>query len=219
VGGGRGGTATSTLIGTNPFGASTYNLTANATGGNALDAGSATATAGATAANGGIANATAVATGGLANTAGGTATANASVTNGGSAVAQATGGSGTGGSGGGGSANATATSAAMLGGTANATATATGGAGPPPFFPGFGPTVAAAGANSFATTINGMRPRRSRPPLAEAGRPRQRHRPISEVSNRFNLRPQALLMGSRPLRGPRPVQSHRRVVSCLFPTR
>jgi hypothetical protein len=148
--GGAGGDATSTLIGTNPFGAKTYNLTANATGGLSNGTsfglggrGSANATADATAANGGIGNATANANGGQSNNDGGAATANASVTNGGSAVAQATGGNG---SFNGGAANATATSTAMLGGTANASATATGGGG----------TFAGpANANSFATTING----------------------------------------------------------------
>ena len=40
-----------------------------------------------------------------------------------------------------------------------------------------------------------MRLRLSPLPLAQAGRPRQPHRPISEISNRFNLRPQAPLVG------------------------
>jgi hypothetical protein len=60
-----------------------------------------------------------------------------------------------------------------------------------------------------------MRPRRSPLPLAQAGRPRQQHRPISEISHRFKLRPQAPLMG--PLH--QPLQSHRPVVSFLLPTR
>jgi hypothetical protein len=92
-----GGNATSTLIGTNPSGASIYNLTANATGGRGFGGGSATATADASAAKSGIANATATAIGGVAF------------------------------GGFGGAASATATSTALLGGTANATATATGG--------------------------------------------------------------------------------------------
>jgi hypothetical protein len=96
--GSGGGSATSILIGANPFGASSYNLTANATGGSGTTfGGDATATADASAAKVGIANATATATGGssgLGSAPGisGSATANASATNGGSAVAQATGG-------------------------------------------------------------------------------------------------------------------------------
>jgi hypothetical protein len=63
--GGVGGGATSTLIGTNPFGSSTYNLTANAIGGNSSGTVNFRGgTAQATASNGGIANATANATGG-----------------------------------------------------------------------------------------------------------------------------------------------------------
>jgi hypothetical protein len=159
----NGGSAISTLIGTNPFGASSYNLTANAIAGQATfglgDGGSATATAGATAANGGIANATAVARGGsnfFSGTVAGAATTNASVTNGGSAVAQANGGTNQGGAGhpagAGGSASATATSTAMRGGTAKADATATGGHS---FLTGTNIFDGAANANSSATTING----------------------------------------------------------------
>jgi hypothetical protein len=145
-----GGNATSILIGTNPFGASTYNLTANANGGSASGlsfGGGASATADATASNGGVANATANATGGTApNDIGGGANAIARVTNGGSAVAQANGGVGEGG----GPATATATSTAMLGGTANATATANA-SGDLRLF-SFFPAVS---ANSSAATING----------------------------------------------------------------
>jgi hypothetical protein len=148
-----GGSATSILIGTNPFGASTYNVTANATGGfGDLFGGSATATADASASKVGIANATATAIGGFSGAVSNpgvsnAATANASAANGGTAVAQATGGSSRGPFGPvvTGPASATATSTAMLGGTATAIATATGGA----FFLG------GAKANSSATTING----------------------------------------------------------------
>ena len=149
--GGSGGNASSTLIGTNPFGSSTYNLTAVAAGGNNHFAGgNATATADATASAGGIANALANARGGdSVDSPGGAATANAIVTNGGSAVAQASGGNGQL-SPGGGQASATATSTAMLGGTATATATAIGGN-----CCLSSPSGGAANANSFATTING----------------------------------------------------------------
>jgi hypothetical protein len=172
-----GGSASSILIGNNPFGSSTYNLNANATGGSG-HGGSATATADASASVAGIANATANANGGAGSAAlaaGGAATANANATNGGSAVAQATGGNARVNSGGAATANANATnggsavaqatggngipagaatanatSTAMLGGTAFATAIATGGVS----FISSGP-AGAANANSFATTING----------------------------------------------------------------
>jgi hypothetical protein len=146
---GFGGGANSTLIGTNPFGASTYNLTAIATGGNGFLGGSAVATADATASNGGIANATAIANGGSGVEQGLSATATAIVTNGGSAVAQATGGNASSNSPGG--ATATATSTAMQGGTANATAIATGGNG----INTNGIIIGGADATSFAATING----------------------------------------------------------------
>jgi hypothetical protein len=96
--GGAGGSATSILIGTNPFGAATYNLTANASGGNAPNAvagGGAIATADASGSKTGTANATAKATGGFSvgvSGDAGPATANASAANGGLAIAQATGG-------------------------------------------------------------------------------------------------------------------------------
>jgi hypothetical protein len=91
--GGDSGNASSILVGTNPFGASTYNLNANATGGFGAVGGSAIATADASASKTGMANATANANGGSGPTVnGGAATANASATNGGSALAQATGG-------------------------------------------------------------------------------------------------------------------------------
>jgi len=50
-----------------------------------------------------------------------------------------------------------------------------------------------------------MRPGRCLLPLAQAGRPRRPHRPISEISNRFNLSPQAPLLcwtGAVQLRRP-----------------
>jgi hypothetical protein len=110
---GKSGDALSTLIGNNPFGASSYNLTANAIGGdtNFGQSGSATATADATTPNGGIVNATAKATGGNnlhGSSSGGATTANASATNGGS----------------GGTANATATATGGIGGTAAGAANA-----------------------------------------------------------------------------------------------
>ena len=134
--GGTGGSASSVLTGTNPYGASTYNLSANATGGNGNTegegiGGSATATADASASKSGIANATAHANGGAGPIGvGGAATANASAANGGSAVAQATGGSaldfpngaGTGGA-------ATANASTTNGGSAVAQATGGGGFG------------------------------------------------------------------------------------------
>ena len=143
-GGGVGGAATSTLIGTNPFGASIYNLTANAIGGNGIGvgiSGSATATADASASNSGVANATANATGGsfVVGGTGGAASANASASNGGSAVARATGGDGHGGNGGAATANASATNGGsavaqatggnttQIGGAATANASATNG--------------------------------------------------------------------------------------------
>jgi hypothetical protein len=169
--GGSGGSATSILIGTNPFGASTYNLNAYATGGDAgivvAEGGSATATAGATAFNGGIANVTANATGGSSSTASAgiaSATANSNVA--GSALATATGGNASsGGAGGAATANASAT------GGGSAVAQATGGSVPDPS--GFTPGTATANAsatnggsavaqatgsvaNSFASTTNGI---------------------------------------------------------------
>jgi hypothetical protein len=91
--GGDSGNASSILVGTNPFGASTYNLNANAGGGSGAGGGSAIATADASASKTGMANAIANANGGSGATLnGGAATANASATNGGSALAQATGG-------------------------------------------------------------------------------------------------------------------------------
>jgi hypothetical protein len=180
--GGSGGNATSILNGTNADGASSYNLTANATGGNGGNGGgSATATADASAAKTGVANATANATGGsgtpFGSGSGGMASANASAANGGSAVAQATGGNASNGSlepGGaaianasaanGGSAVAQATGGAsvtsnglgqiVLRGPADATATSTAMRGGPA-----NATATATGgpatANSFAATING----------------------------------------------------------------
>jgi hypothetical protein len=178
-----GGSASNTLIGANPFGASTYNLTANATGGNGTSGGSATATADASASTSGIANAAAKANGGaslfgISSGPGGAATANASAANGGSALAQATGGTTDISQGSAATANASATNggsavAQAIGGTtcgplpsclvitgpANATATSTAMLG--------GPATASAtamggpisngptSANSFATTING----------------------------------------------------------------
>jgi hypothetical protein len=124
-GGPTGGSATSILIGANPFGSSIYNLNANATGGTASEVngsgGSATATADGSASKVGIANATATATGGSGITFGfaGAATANASAANAGSAVAQATGGMGLSIDGGAATANASATN----GGSALAEAT------------------------------------------------------------------------------------------------
>src|SRR5262245_7704489 len=50
------------------------------------------------------------------------------------------------------------------------------------------------------------RPRQTPLPLAQAGRPRRPRRLISEISNRFNLRPQVPLMGPRLLVGLRPAQ-------------
>ena len=190
------------------------NATANATGGAVQHSGGAggAATANASAANGG--SAVAQATGGnvLALAPGGAATANASATNGGSAVAQATGGS----SGAictGGPASATATSTAMLGGTANATATATGERSLrscrmvqqtpiPPL------------RRSMA-----MRPKRSPLPLARSGQAQ-----ATAQTNFGNFQSvQSTSTSPRPLSARsvqhRPVQSHRPVVSFLFPTR
>jgi len=155
--GGSAGNATSTLIGSNPFGASSYNLTAEANGGKGsisnVPGGSATATADGTASNGGgIANVTANATGGeSAEGSGGHATANATArgANGASATASARGGLADTRSGAGGSASAAATSTAMLGGTANAVAGAGGGSGTG------GSPAGDASATSSATTING----------------------------------------------------------------
>jgi hypothetical protein len=151
--GSSGGNATSILIGTNPFGASTYNLTANATGGNGNPfsggfGGNATATADGSASKVGIANATATATGGSGITFGfaGAATANASATNGGSAVAHATGGSGGDFPAGGATANASATNGGL------AVAEATGGAQ----FGGFGPVITGlASATATSTAMQG----------------------------------------------------------------
>src|SRR5262249_42859574 len=120
--------------------------------------------------------------------------------NGGSARPQASGGSP---AGFGSSASATATSTAMLGGTANALA----GAFTGDLLRAGGP----ANANSFAMTINGnTASARSDAFSGTAGRPRQPHRPISEISNRFNLRPQALLIMRMAK------QSHRPIVSFVF---
>jgi hypothetical protein len=171
-----GGNASSTLIGANPFGASIYNLTANATGGNGNFGGSATATADASASKSGIANATANATGGSAelfNTLlfrGGSATANATAANGGAASAQAIGGTsgrnltGSFFDGGAATANASATNGGsavaqatggnattnfLSGGTATATATSTamqGGAA--------SATATATGGNTFNDAAN-----------------------------------------------------------------
>jgi hypothetical protein len=148
--GGVGGSATSTLIGTNPFGASTYNLTAQANGGDGFKGGNATATADATAARGGIANANAMAFGGGniifdPQIVPGNAFATARVTNGGSASATAVGGAT--GFGIGGNASASAISTAMLGGPANAVASAAGGF--------FAFSLGSTNASSSATTING----------------------------------------------------------------
>ena len=56
--------------------------------------------------------------------------------------------------------------------------------------------LGAANANSAATTINGNAAQAlSSCHRHQVGRPRQPHRPISEISNRFNLRPQAPLRG------------------------
>jgi hypothetical protein len=157
---GVGGNASSTLIGTNPYGSSNYNLTANATAGNGgggsvqagngigSDGGSATATVAATAIIGGVANATTNANGGAAGGGdfgggnGGNATAVSTVIGPGSAVAAATGGSARffGGINGG-SASATATALTADGGIAKATAT--GGEG------GFG-QIGAHGGNATA---------------------------------------------------------------------
>jgi hypothetical protein len=144
---GVGGAATSILIGTNPFGASTYNLTAEARGGSGNTVGgSAIATADASASKSGIANTTATARGGGGLfTLGGHADATARAVNGGSAVAQAI--SGFGPPGVSNPATATATSTAMSGGAANATAAAIGG--------NVGSISGPVNANSFATTING----------------------------------------------------------------
>jgi hypothetical protein len=95
----------------------------------------------------------------------------------------------------------------MLGGSANASATATGGNG-----------SVGSNANSFATTINGNAAQALSSVVASSffapqGRPRQPHRPILEISRRFSLSPQA------PLVGQQRAQSHRPVVSFLFPTR
>ena len=176
--GGAAGNAASILIGTNPYGASTYNLNANATGGAGITfGGGASATADASGAKSGTANATANATGGVgfgSFATGGTATSNASSNNGGSAVAQATGGNGVLGSstsGGLATANASATnggsavaqatggSGATFGGaaTANASVTnggpavaqATGGNGAPRFIGGGG---IGGGASASATS-------------------------------------------------------------------
>jgi hypothetical protein len=137
--------AATALAALHPFGASTYNLTANATGGEEFRGGG-DATAAATASNGG--NATANATGGGSFNKGGDATAAATVSNGGNATANATGGFAEDG-GAAGKGVASATSTALLGGTANATATATGG------IVGAVDVVGGANATSSATTING----------------------------------------------------------------
>jgi hypothetical protein len=173
-----GGSATSILIGTNPFGASTYNLTANATGGFGTTlGGSATATADASASKVGIANATATATGGVGGgffSGAGAATANASAANGGTAVAQATGGRVTsaGAVGGAATANASSTNggtavAQATGGTdssfgppvvtgrATATATSTAMLGGTATATAIATGRVGANANSSATTING----------------------------------------------------------------
>jgi hypothetical protein len=175
-----GGTAGSTLNGTNPYGASTYNLTANATGGNGSFGGGAAATADASGSKSGVANATANAIGGAAFSGdqgtGGAATANASATNGGSAVAQATGGNSDtifGLPGGAATANASATNggsavAQATGGGTNFTSagTATANASSTAMLGGTANATATAtggnifngvapNANSFAATING----------------------------------------------------------------
>jgi hypothetical protein len=143
---GGGGSASSILIGNNPFGSSTYNLNANATGGNGSGGGTATATADASGSKSGIANATAKANGGNGFFAGGgaAATANASATNGGSAVAQATGG---------------ALRLGFLGGAATANASATNGGSAVAQATGGGVLSAAAGgaatANATSTAMLG----------------------------------------------------------------
>ena len=94
----------------------------------------------------------------------------------------------------------------MLGGTANATATATGG------------TLlwSVSNANSSATTINGNAAQAKSTATVGCKRagPGNRTDQFRKFHNRFKLSPQA------PLAGPpdRPVQSHRPVVSFLFPT-
>jgi hypothetical protein len=158
----RGGGATSILIGTNPFGAATYNLTANATGGSGDSfGGSATATADTSASKVGIANATATATGGFSGAfklgTSGAATANASAANGGTAVAQATGGGNGNGSfvgdtppGNGRAGAATANASSTNGGTAVAQATGGSSSGP------FGPIVTGpASATATSTAMLG----------------------------------------------------------------
>jgi hypothetical protein len=175
-----GGNASSTLMGANPFGASIYNLTANATGGEGTFGGGATATADASAAKSGIANATAKANAadtrfGLSGS-GGAATANAGAANGGSAFAQAIGGT-SGGSffnGGAATANASATNGGSavaqatggnasttfaFSGTATASATSTamlgGTATATAIATGGNAFTGAPNATSFAATING----------------------------------------------------------------
>jgi hypothetical protein len=156
--GGSGGSASSVLTGTNPYGASTYNLNANATGGYGNPegggvGGNATATADASAAKSGIANATAHANGGAATLPdffAGSATANASATNGGSAIAQATGGNAFGGGGTG--SPATANASATNGGSAIAQATG----GNSVFFNGVNTGIRVTGAANATATSSAM---------------------------------------------------------------
>ena len=123
------------------------------------------------------------------------------------------------GGGNGGNATSAASATASGGNSATALSYATAGAGGSGFssFPP-GPangTAGTANATSSATQLGRARlPHKPWSPAPAQDRPRRPHRPISEIFNRFNLRPQARLVG-----GGRGVRSHRPVGSCLLPTR